>query len=196
MEVDSVHRETAADVRAETARRWISFALGLIAKRSDNVLEIQPPLVRHIRDELAAHVGEAGAGQIDAAVGGLGQFLIRDFYPWHLRLYAKRPIYWGFRGAKGAVLVHHERASAETMKRVIGSVPAGWERFVDDGLPVNLAPLIDSVADPALRAALKPVAEDLSAGKLAWSQTARRLNRGSTGGCDRARTRRRPTSVA
>ena len=38
-------------------------------------------------------------------LNGVGRFVERDFYPWHVGLYARRPVYWGFANGERTLML-------------------------------------------------------------------------------------------
>ncbi|CAN5338916.1 hypothetical protein BH10PSE14_BH10PSE14_38020 [soil metagenome] len=69
-----------------------------------------------------------------------------DFDAWHVRLYKRRPRIWIFGDGKTKFFaVRHEQATRDVVRwiaRQLGeSIPANWDRFMDDGIAANLAPL-------------------------------------------------------
>ncbi len=181
--------------RAELARRWVSFMLrGLLSESCDPYLRIDADLARRLRDRL-------GDG-VDQAIGGIHGFLAREFVPWHGTLYERRPVVWGLGNERCEFLIAHDRATASNVRallRELGEAPAdGWDRFVDDGIAINLAPLRAWVRDRRLRVWLENVGRDLDGGRFAWSETARSRARFSRPATPRARggAARRPRRPA
>jgi hypothetical protein len=189
----------------ETARRWVSYALGVWLGRweqpaAGEVAALSPldeNLGRDLRRILADRAGETPAAEMEAAVGGLERFFARDFLPWHDSLYRGRPVFWGF-GANGRIvavsrLEAHLKVMRSAFARIGQTLPAGWRHWPDDGVQINLSPLAPWIADPKLRQALAEVAADLRRGRFTFSQTSKRmlgkLSRESIGEC--APTRRR-----
>jgi hypothetical protein len=180
--------------RAELARQWISFAIGVeLGRWSDPVAAgreadgpagmvrlrpADPRWIGRLRDRLAGWVGGAGLSEITAAAGSLDEFVARGFFPWHVRRFRRRPIYWGLGDSTTAHLVRHDQANADTVRHALSqcnaALPPGWSRHIDDGI-VNLAPLAHSVPDPALRKELTQIAADLAAGSYGWSKTAQAI---------------------
>jgi hypothetical protein len=155
--------------RTELARRWVGFTLrDLLARSDEPYARVDAELARRVRDRL-----DEG---IDAALGGVERFLLREFVTWHATLYERRPVVWALGSDRGAFLVAHERASASIVRAMLrevgGTIPDCWDRFVDDGIAVNLAPLRPWVRDRRLRAWLEGVGRDLDGGRFAWSETA------------------------
>jgi hypothetical protein len=194
----------------DLARRHVSYAVGRTMGRwggesLGDVFQIRPvprAFLERAREELAAGEGGESVDDAERHLDGIARFIARDFYAWHVGLYARRPVYWAFGDGDRAWMLRHENADAARLgsvfRRFGEALPAGWSRHVDDGVAVNLASLGDRVADRTLRKALQGVAADLASGRLEWSATARGLSSGSTGGSARARPRRprRPVSAA
>jgi hypothetical protein len=175
--------------RTELARRWVSYALGQILGRwapdeSPSKLEglSDEAFLGRVHDRLFALC--SGAETIDAELGGIRRFITRDFFGWHARLYKHRPVVWQIGAGEEAVLVAHDRAIAATVRGILrgmrARLPEGWDRFVDDGILINLAPLREWIPDNALRRRLEMVARDLGEGRYDWSGT--RLCRGRARG--------------
>jgi hypothetical protein len=203
--------------RAELARQWVSYAIGVEMGRwgdpagtvdtgmrlpsdamdertrlpmmgiSDRTLAphsmvrlrpADPRWIDRLRDRLAAWVGSAGLSEITAAAGRLDEFVARGFFPWHVRRFRRRPVYWVLGGPTTAHLVRHDLASADMVRHALAqcnaALPAGWARHIDDGI-VNLAPLAGWVPEPALRRELTHIAADLAAGSYGWSKTAQTM---------------------
>jgi hypothetical protein len=129
-----------------------------------------------LKDRLAAWVGVVGVGEISAAVGGLDDFVTRRFFPWHVQRFRRRPVYWMLGDSTIGHLLRHDQAHPELVRYVLAqcgaSIPAGWDRHIDDGI-INLAPLANWVVEPTLRRELKRHASDLAGGRYGWSNTAR-----------------------
>lgn len=169
--------------REELAARWLSFALRTWQRRTQEaMLPTLPPdkrAIQQIRECLGKAAGEASAAEIEQTLGGLHHFLARDFFRWHFKLYKYRPIWWGLAGSRKALLVWHGAARAPLMKSLIsrlgGSLPVGWDRFPDDGISINLAPLAVFIADPKLQRSLAKVKDDLGMGRHAFAETGKRV---------------------
>jgi hypothetical protein len=177
--------------RVDLASRWISFALGISLGRWGGEISAGSPalrargfvmlspvdgsLVRDLREILTTRVGESSASEIGAAVGGIDRFLSREFAAWHNRLYQSRPVYWIFSEKDRTVLVPHEWADGENLSRAFGAIgatlPAGFDRWIDDGIAINLSPLWRWIGDRKLRVTLKGTFDDLVAGKFSFSRT-------------------------
>jgi len=73
------------------------------------------------------------------------------------------------------VLIAHDRANRDNfvaaLRSIRRSLPAVWERHVDDGVAINLAPLRDLIPDRVLRKSLAEIAKSAGRGELGWSQT-------------------------
>ena len=100
-----------------------------------------------------------------------------DLAAWQARAYQRRPRVWVFgnRSSKLFAVLHHH-ATRDIVRwigrKLGGSIPRGWDRFIDDGIAVNLAPLHPMIADRSLQRASKLIFDELSAGRFDWSQTA------------------------
>ncbi len=154
--------------RADLARRWISFAVRQVLRESI-MAEVNSAAINRIREILAEECDE-----IETQIGGLGEFLTRHFAAWHNQLYRRRPTILSLR-AKGALHLVSHRATADVISRIV-DVPGNWDRFIDDGIAVNFAPLHEFMADAQQRRYLRAINDDLVAGKYAWSETAKRLD--------------------
>jgi hypothetical protein len=158
--------------RTDLARRWISYAIGLLLGRWDGappgrLLQLDPidaGVADEVRNILITRAGERPAGEIVPAVGGIGRFLAGEFYRWHVRLYRQRPPYWGLRSRGKSFLLAHDSAEWEALAPIIRpegiSFPHGWRRHIDGGIQPGLAPLRAIVADPALKKVLDQFAGD------------------------------------
>ncbi|HET6250225.1 MAG TPA: N-6 DNA methylase [Tepidisphaeraceae bacterium] len=157
--------EPAAD-RSELARRWVSFAVGRLlgrwnAAESTPVLQIDPAAPRvlaRLREILGNHAGERPAREIQMQIGGIDRFLANEFYPWHVRIYRRRPPYWALRLSGSVHLILHDAATRENLLPMFTSagerLPDQWERNIDGGIQPALARLREWVADRALAKAL------------------------------------------
>jgi hypothetical protein len=175
--------------REESARRWISYALGLWLGRwgesaTGDVAILSPldaKLRRDLRRTLAGHAGESAAMQIESAVGGLERFLAGEFFPWHNRLYRNRPVLWGFRGDGKLVAILSSTADLHVMRKAFSAIgqtlPGGWQRWPDDGTVINLAPLAPWMADRKLQLFLAELAAEIRGGRYRFSQTSRWMTR-------------------
>jgi hypothetical protein len=184
-------KEKRAEVRGtcatkeETARRWVSYALGVWLGRweqpaAGEVAGLSPldeNLCRDLRRILADRAGETPAPEIEAAVGGLERFFARDFLPWHNSLYRGRPVFWGFCGNGKIVAVYPLQPDLKVMRsafaRIGQTLPGGWRHWRDDGVQINLSPLAPWIADRKLREMLTEVAADLRQGRFAFSKTSK-----------------------
>jgi hypothetical protein len=181
--------------RTELARRWVGFTLrGLLCESREPYLRVDADLARRLRDRLG--------DDVDRALGGIHRFLAREFVPWHSTLYERRPVVWALGNDGADYLIAHDRANASSVRallRELGATPPdGWDRFVDDGVAINLAPLRAWVRDRRLRGWLEKVGRDLDGGRFAWSETARSRARFSRSATPRARgeAARRPRQPA
>jgi hypothetical protein len=171
--------------REDLARRWISFALGLWFGRWETppmgdfavLAPLDGGLRRDLGNILAGRLGEEAADAIIKSVGGLDRFLGRDFLAWHNLLYKSRPIFWGFGSGEKLVAVNASSATPQMMRdifRQIGqTLPEGWQRWQDDGIRINLAPLFPWIADRKLRKGLSEIATELEEGQFGFSETAK-----------------------
>jgi len=160
--------------RVDLARRWVSFAV----RRTMESLEwtsLDAAFAQQVGEKLSILTGEAEAAQIDRQLGGIEAFIREAFAAWQNRLWRSRPRWWVFGDRQTQVMVAHDRADRKTLSaalRVCGqSLPAKWDRYVDDGIAVNLSPLSHLVADRSLRRALSDCVESAEKGELAWSRT-------------------------
>ncbi len=205
---EGLRRAQSSRTKEELARRWISYVLGVWLGRWDGSAKgniavlspLDPILRRDLRRMLAEYAGEQEVGQIEAAAGGIDRFLRQDFLPWHNRLYRGRPVFWGFTGAK--IVAVPQSADTRTMHEAFGAIgetlPAGWRRWPDDGIAINLTPLAPWIAERKLQLYLTELAGELERGRFGFCQTgkrpARAFSRGSSAGCAPPR-RRRPVSA-
>jgi hypothetical protein len=185
--------------RGELARRWVSYAVGACFGRwkgvGGNPMEVMKlvPLCGDVRERLREIlVKRAGGGDVRAAdeiegvVGGLERFLSREFFEWHGRVYRGRPVFWGF-GDSTRVVMAVNAVDADSLRvgEAIGvcgvKLPRGWERVLDDGVVINLAPLGEYLADRKLAKVLCRVWGDLGAVRYGFARTAQ-LVKGSIGG--------------
>jgi hypothetical protein len=157
----------APDGRIETARRWMSWCLGIHLGRWRAGAQIpwamlcplDGALTAALRRLLRQHAGDEPARQIELALGGLERFFARDFFPWHNRLYRGRPIFWSFAVGERIAAVSSLSAQPPVMREMFrwlgAALPRGWKRRVDDGVLANLAGLAEWIADPKLAAAVR-----------------------------------------
>lgn len=180
--------------RAELARQWVSYAIGVELGRWDDPATVShgpwqidqivrlrpadPRWIHRISDRLAGWVGSAGLSEIITVTGRLDEFLARGFFPWHVKRFRRRPVYWVLGDSTTAHLFRHDQASADIARYALGqcgaALPVAWARHIDDGI-VSLAPLADWVPEPALRRELTQAAADMAAGSFAWSKTAQSM---------------------
>ena len=111
------------DVSPQTA---LALA-GLVAGDGIAVLEGTQPdhLIPRIAQVLDALLGPTQAEQVvaEAAAGRpLSDYLMRDFYKWHLQQYRKRPVYWLLQSPKRSysLLIFHERLTRDSLYRILG----------------------------------------------------------------------------
>jgi hypothetical protein len=211
--VKETTREIEATDQRELARQWISYALGIWLGRWGNralgkIARLAPAdgkLLKDLRKILADEAGESAAREIESAAGGFPRFFEKTFLSWHDRLYRGRPVFWGFGDGKKIIAVHAPDADGEIMENILGELGGklvrGWERWIDDGISVNLAPLAKWIVDRKLRRELADLEKDLLRGQFAEARTtrmllenARRVNRESSVECARPRGRRRRRS--
>jgi hypothetical protein len=50
-----------------------------------------------------------------------------------------------------------------------------WQRWIDDGIAINLAPLWKNIADSKLRKTLRDLNDDLLAGRHRFARTAKAI---------------------
>jgi hypothetical protein len=187
----------------DLARRRVSYAIGRALGRwgGEALSEVVPlapvsrPFIERVTAEIALLSGGDLVDEAERQLNGIRRFIERDFYAWHVGLYARRPVYWAFGNGDRTFMLRHDYADVANvgtiLHRLRATLPAGWSRRIDDGIAVSLAPLGEWVADRSLQKALRSVASDLACGRLEWSRTARGLSPGSTGGCVRAPSRSR-----
>jgi hypothetical protein len=155
MSVEQCHDSGLRFDRAELARRWVSHALrGLVRERRGRpirIIPLEPRLLRELGERLDC------TEAIDAAVEGIGKFLMSGFVAWHGKLYRRRPVIWALGSKHRAHVISHDFATRDAIASVLpeGALPVAWRREVDDGIAVDLAPLADHLLDPALRKALR-----------------------------------------
>lgn len=161
-QMETVKIEPKPSDLSELARRWISFALGRLlgrwgCDREFQTIDLQTPhanVLNRIRAELSSTAGPLAASNIAQCLGGIDTFLAGPFYPWHVKLYRSRPIYWAIGEQNHAMLMLHDFATADQIKEMV-RLPQGWDRSVDDGVLLNLAPLAEWVHDRSLAKKLK-----------------------------------------
>lgn len=178
-----IHGAPAPVARTDLACRWVGFAVGLLLGRWNagepgRVLRLDPPdprVIADVRNLLASRAGERAAGEIDACVGGIGAFLAGGFFPWHTRIYRRRPPFWAIGGRGKLYLLAHDAATPTTLAPILraagADLPSGWRRCVDDGIALGLAPLRSLLPDPTLRHALDKVAADVADGRFPWMKS-------------------------
>jgi N-6 DNA Methylase len=174
---------------AQLSRRWISYAVGVwLGRWGDRPmgdLAILSPLDEKLQSDLryilAQAAGENAAAEIESAAGGLKRFLETEFLTWHARLYRGRPVIWGFIGNGRTVAISCLMANARSMRSAFAAIgqklPDGWDRWRDDGVAINLAPLAQWVADRKLRLELAEFNETMMQGRLEYSATAKWMAR-------------------
>jgi hypothetical protein len=172
MEPEMPESRTAFDP-VDLARRWVSFAVRMVL-RERTWLRLTASNVARIREMLVQLCGSESASQIEEAIGTIDAFLNGAFTPWHLRLYKRRPMVLSLRTRDGTHCIASNRATAAELGEFT-KLPASWNRFVDDGVLVNFAPLHDLMADAQQRRYLKSINEEVKAGKYDWSATAKAL---------------------
>ena len=181
----AVSAESVTEDRVELARRWVSFAIGLLLGRWEGgppgrVLQLDPPddqTLSGLRRVLAERAGESAAREIEGQFPSLARFVATGFFPWHVRQCRRRPPYWALAGAGRCYLLAHDAATPQTLapvlRRLGASAPAGWNRNVDDGIAVGLAPFRSLVPDSAMRKVLAEVVRESAEGRLAWASSLR-----------------------
>ena len=87
-----------------------------LARRTKNVLEVA------LGEPAALEVLDAALGTKGPPEDRLRDYLARDFFKEHLRLYRKRPIYWLLQSPKKrySIYVFHERITGDTLPRIRG----------------------------------------------------------------------------
>jgi hypothetical protein len=175
----------------DLARRWISYALGIhlgrwpgkAALRSEPLVlsPLSPKLRDTIREILTEHTGDpTAAAQIESTAGGLDRFFAREFSSWHTRLYRGKPVFWTFGNSACLTAIHAPFATPDLMNAALkphgATLPPAWNREIDDGIAINLAPLADHVADPKLATALRKIHQDVATGRYAFAKTKSRIN--------------------
>lgn len=178
MEVESNHEACPALERMELACRWVEFAL-----RGMTHVRVFPPdrrAIAQLQDRIPAPVVDL--------LGGLDEFLDRHFFPWHARVHHRRPVWWLLGTPRRRFLVRHEHADARLLRSLLDEpLPRGWDRFIDDGIRVNLAPLHALVPDRPLARKLRQLWQEMLDRRFAWSRTAQQtcaLNPAATDGSD------------
>jgi hypothetical protein len=168
--------------RIDSARRWISFAIGRWLGRwggavRDGIARLMPAdekLKVDIRRTLGEFAGEQAAVDIEATVNSLDRFLGCDFIPWHNRLYKNRPVFWAF-GKDSIVAVDGFSTNAIRLQKALeeigATLPDGWERWKDDGIAVNLMPLVCLLSDRKLADWLAEMESSLPLERLACIRT-------------------------
>ncbi|MGA3065482.1 MAG: N-6 DNA methylase [Tepidisphaeraceae bacterium] len=162
----------SATDRRESERRQISYAVGKFLGRWGG----RPPAICAQLFPLDAKLEEFVAASIGDFDWDWRKWLSRDFLPWHNRLYHNRPIFWGFSGKSRIIAADAGAADAaildELLQSVGGVLPAGWQRWRNDPVHLNLAPLCNWIADAKLRASLQAVQADMRSGRFGFSDTA------------------------
>ena len=137
-------------------------------------MEVTRANVERVRDVLVAECGSNAMSEISECLGGCEQFLLSEFPRWHNQLYRRRPRILAMRCGSTLHFVSHEHATAARLSSLL-RVPTCWDRFVEDGILINFAPLHERFADATQRRYLKSVNDDLRGGKYEWSETAKAL---------------------
>ena len=170
----------------DLARRWISFAIGRLLGRWNagdpgrvlQILPADPRLMAEIRTILDQFAGPGAVDDIAGQVKRIERFLAVDFFPWHVRLYRRRPPIWALAGPGALSLLAHDSAGRDTLvpivRRLGQSMPAGWSRKIDDGIGPGLAPLRAMVPDLSLRRVLDQIDRDDREGRLPWMAASNR----------------------
>ena len=110
-----VSPQTALELAADVAGDGISVVDGALPDH----------LVSRIARVLELMLGlEQGEQVVRTLTGGrpLADYLMRDFYKWHLQQYRKRPVYWLLQSPKRSysLLVFHERLTRDSLYRILG----------------------------------------------------------------------------
>jgi hypothetical protein len=180
LEPDSAARCAISADRKELARRWISFAFGIYIGRwgggsRGRVARVDRATATEVRNILDGRAGRRAAAEIELAVNGIEQFLCSEFISWHNRIYRGRPVFWAFAGGGRIAVIHAAAADAgpveEALKSIGAELPYGWQRWMDDGMAVNLAPLAEWISDRKLQKSLREKYRELRDGRLAFSRT-------------------------
>jgi hypothetical protein len=151
----------------DLARRWVSFGLRRVLARGGWIGRHEAAEL--VYQELCSLAGHSSARHIVSAVDGIGRFLEADFFDWHTKLYHGRPTLWLLGDGDHASFILHDHATADCIERAIGGDCHGWDRFVDDGVQVNLAPLWKHVPHRGMQKRLKSVMVDMESGRMQWS---------------------------
>ncbi|MDP9172803.1 MAG: BREX-1 system adenine-specific DNA-methyltransferase PglX [Planctomycetota bacterium] len=194
-ELYGIERETAeknprfSPDRSGLARQWISYALGIWlgrwgeAARGDIAIlaPLDRRLTRDLREILAKEVGEESAVQIEREVDGFERFLPRECLAWQNQVHRNRPVIWGFSQGGRTVAVHgftaNRKLVGHAFKLIGAGLPFSWRRHLDDGIAINLAPLVEWVAGTMLQKNLRPIARDLMSGRYGFSQTGQQIQK-------------------
>jgi hypothetical protein len=183
MEAGAAPFDASTPSQVQFARQWISFAVGRLLGRWNQPRRIdilwlrptRPDQLKLIETELAQLAGERDARDVAHCAGGIEAYLARDFYAAHVKQHHRRPIYLALGDRDGASLVLHDFATSDAVDRMLhhtGASVGDWTRCVDDGISINLAPLVQFIDDRSLAKFLSEVRADLNAGRYAWSGTA------------------------
>jgi hypothetical protein len=176
--------EASISSSSQLARPWLSFAIGRLLGRWNqpqriNCLSLRPARADQlalIEGELTQLLGECDAKNVAGCAGGIEPFLARDFYAQHVKQHHRRPIYWAFGRRNRASLVLHDFATADVVNHLLRDARIApvraWDRFVDDGALINLAPLAEFVDDRPLAKLLREIQRDLNTDRYALSRTA------------------------
>jgi hypothetical protein len=187
--------------QADLARRWVSHAVRRVLHR-DHLVTARPltdATLNAIRHELGSDTSVRAAREIESAVGGIERFVSTQFFDWHVKLYRGRPVVWLLGSEDRASLMLHDQATPAHVEQAIrlarlNRMPCNWDRHIDDGIRVNLAPLWRFVPHHSMQKALSEIDQDRLAGRLDWSATAG-TKRASSGGCEASARRRWPAAV-
>jgi hypothetical protein len=152
---DDDGREPAA--RGELARQWVNYALTVVFARDGQGIDPVPVVqaARRVREVLGARLGPIAVDEVALAVGGMEKFLRGRFFPWHFRLFRRRPVLWVLDGADGPHVMAHWM--------MVGGGP------LDDGIPLRLAAVAGRVMHRDVQREVLRVQRDVRDGRYPWS---------------------------
>ena len=124
-------RKSDEEKRCEHVRRLISyFLLQALQEKRDGILPLtpgagQPTALDEVRHGLEAEFGEAAAFRMEPEIKkvlgrDIGDWLDRDFFKWHVRLYKRRPVVWHLVSPSNtfACFLHIHKLDQDTLRKV------------------------------------------------------------------------------
>ncbi len=149
-----VERQTTPDfvagniTRQQLARRWISYAVGMALGRfgpqaQDLLCPVEETihcgLARKVHVHLEGLFGPEEARkiiQLACPTQSLGQYLNREFFEEHFRLYRQRPVYWLIRIKSNLFAMYYQNLNPSNISSLVAQ--SNGKFTFDDGIRANM----------------------------------------------------------